>query len=155
MAVEEIPGRVAGIDYGTVRIGVAVSDAGRRIASPWANYDRKSLAQDAQFFQRLVVSEEITLFVVGLPIHLDGRESQKSREARQFAQWLEQVTGVEVQLFDERFTTSQARAALENANFSQQRRKQRLDKIAAQILLAAYLEAGDAAGSGENTALDE
>lgn len=135
-------GRVAGIDYGTVRIGIAISCPERRFASPLENYDRQSIAQDAARFQRLVDEDEITLFVVGLPIHLDGGESEKSREAREFAKWLHASTKTPVALFDERFTSAQAKQMMQGSNLSKKRRKARLDMIAAQILLAAFLEAG-------------
>ena len=69
------PGRVAAIDYGTVRIGIAVSDSRRTIASPLENYTRRSKEADADYFRRLASDENIALFVVGLPVHLDGRES--------------------------------------------------------------------------------
>ena len=81
-------------------------------------------------------------FVVGLPLHLDGRESAKSIEARRFGQWLRDVTSVPVVFFDERFTTTEAERALAAAEFTSKQRKARLDKLAAQILLTAYLEAG-------------
>jgi len=134
------PGRVAGIDFGTVRIGIALSDPGRTIASPYENYTRGSHEQDAERFRRLVAEEEVTLFVVGLPVHLDGRESEKSAEARRFGQWLTEVTGVEVEYFDERFTSSQAEQALLEAGMTRKRRKKRMDMLSAQIMLAAYLE---------------
>ncbi len=86
-------GRIAGIDYGTKRIGVAITDPDRRLASPLANYDRASPAQDAAYFRQLVADEQIVAFVVGLPIHLSGQESRKSREARAFGDWLEETTG--------------------------------------------------------------
>jgi putative Holliday junction resolvase len=133
-------GRVAGIDFGTVRIGIAVSDAGRSIASPYENYSRRGPEQDARRFQRLVDEEGVTLFVVGLPVHLDGRESEKSAEARRFGQWLAEVTGVPVVYFDERFTTAQAEQLLVDARMTSKRRKRRRDMLSAQILLSAYLE---------------
>ena len=146
-----IPGRVAGIDFGTVRIGIAVSDPERRIASPYENYTRKGEKQDAKRFRLLVQEEAIRLFVVGLPVHLDGRESEKSLEARQFGQWLAQETGVPVQYFDERFTSLQAEETLMAAQMTKKRRKRRLDMLAAQIMLAAFLdssgEASDAPGA--------
>ena len=86
-------GRVAGIDYGTKRVGVAISDANRTIASPLDNYDRRNAELDARHFRELARGEAITLFVVGLPLHMSGDESQKSREARAFGQWLTEVTG--------------------------------------------------------------
>jgi putative holliday junction resolvase len=90
------PGRLAGVDYGTVRIGVAVTDADQKFASPLENYTRRGEAADAKFFQRLAQEERIISFVVGLPVHLDGYESQKSLEARKFGDWLSQTTGVPV-----------------------------------------------------------
>ncbi|MBI2824946.1 MAG: Holliday junction resolvase RuvX [Planctomycetia bacterium] len=138
------PGRVAGIDFGTVRLGIALSDARRSIASPFANYTRRSPPVDAEHFRRLVADEGIALFVVGLPVHLDGRESAKSRAARRFGQWLHEATGVTVEFFDERFTTAEAEQALAVGEFTKKKRKARLDMLAAQILLTAYLESGGA-----------
>ena len=134
------PGRVAGIDYGHVRIGIAISDPDRTIASPLENYNSRGREQDAQRFQRLVAEEGVVLFVVGLPIHLDGRESEKSREARQFGQWLGELTGVPVEFFDERFTSHEAEQFLLAAELTKKRRKKRMDMLAAQIMLSAYLE---------------
>ena len=133
-------GRAAGIDYGDVRIGIAISDSDRTIASPLENYTRRGLEQDATRFRRLVAEEGVTLFVVGLPIHLDGGESPKSREARQFGKWLGEVTGVPVEFYDERFTTVEAEEALLAADLTRKRRKKRRDMLAAQIMLSAYLE---------------
>lgn len=133
-------GRLAGIDYGHVRIGVAVSDPGRTIASPYANYTRRGQAGDAQFFQTLVADENVVGFVIGLPLHTDGQESEKSREVRQFAIWLAEVTGLPICFYDERFTTREAGYLLEEAQLTKKKRKQRLDKVAAQLLLAAFLE---------------
>jgi putative Holliday junction resolvase len=135
-------GRIAGIDYGTVRIGVAVTDREQRIASPIDNYTRRGEAADADYFRRLAKDEQIVGFVVGLPVHLDGRESQKSTEAREFGHWLQQTTGMPVVFFDERFTTAEAENVLAAAEFTKKQRQARLDKLAAQILLTAYLEAG-------------
>jgi putative Holliday junction resolvase len=135
-----LPGRVAGIDYGTVRIGIAVSNPERTIASPLENYTRRNLDQDAQRFRRLAADERIALFVVGLPIHLDGGESQKSTEARHFGQWLAETTGIAVEFFDERFTSHEAEQFLLAAEMTKKRRKKRMDMLAAQILLTAYLE---------------
>jgi putative holliday junction resolvase len=133
-------GRIAAIDYGTVRLGVAISDPARTLASPYENYTRRGPEQDARRMQRLAAEEAITLFVVGLPVHLDGRESEKSREAREFARWLGQVTGLPVELFDERFTTVEADELLLGAKMTRKRRRRRRDMLAAQILLTAYLE---------------
>ena len=134
------PGRIAAIDYGSVRIGIAISDPERTIASPYENYARRGSEHDARRMQRLKAEERVTLFVVGLPVHLDGRESRKSQEARRFGQWLNQATGVPVEYFDERFTTAEAQRFLLEAGLTRKRRRQRVDMLAAQILLSAYLE---------------
>lgn len=135
------PGRLAGIDYGTVRIGVALTDARRTLASPYEIYRRRSADPDALYFQSLARDEKVVGFVVGLPVHLDGNESQKSRESRQFGEWLAATTGVPVTYFDERFTTSEADQFLGAARLTKKQRLARRDKLAAQIMLAAYLEA--------------
>jgi putative Holliday junction resolvase len=139
-------GRLAGIDYGDVRIGVALTDPERRLASPFEIYARRDLAADAAYFRRLASEERIARFIVGLPIHLDGRESPKSTEARQFGQWLAETTGLEVTFFDERFTTTEADHLMADAHLTRKRRKARRDKLAAQIMLTAYLEAGQPRG---------
>ena len=133
-------GRIAGIDFGTVRIGIAISDAGRVIASPFENYTRRSPDEDARHFRRIVESEDVKLLVVGLPVHLHGGESEKSLEARRFGQWLGEVTGVPVEFYDERFTSSRAEELLAMGELTSKRRKRRRDMLAAQIMLAAYLE---------------
>jgi putative holliday junction resolvase len=137
-----LTGRLAGIDYGTVRIGVAISDPGRILASPYENYTRRSSEQDADYFRRVVQGEQIAGFVVGLPVHGGGEESQKSREARRFGQWLQDVTGRPVQFYDERYTSARALELLSAAELTKKKRQKRLDMIAAQIILAAYLESG-------------
>lgn len=133
-------GRVAGIDYGTVRIGVAISDSRRTLASPLENYTRRSPAADAAHLALLAKEERVALFVVGLPVRLDGQESKKSLEVRRFGAWLTEATGVPVEYFDERYTSREAQQILGAASLSKERRKQRLDMLAAQILLTAYLE---------------
>jgi putative Holliday junction resolvase len=134
------PGRLAGIDFGTVRIGIAITDSRQTLASPYENYQRRDPQQDAERFRRLTAEEGIRQFVVGLPVHLDGRESQKSIEARAFGQWLQEATQVPVEFFDERFTSHEAKQLLGSAELSKKKRKARLDMLAAQIMLASYLE---------------
>lgn len=134
--------RIAGIDYGTVRIGIALADSEVGIAGPYENYTRRTAALDAGYFSTLANDERIGRFVVGLPVHLDGGESQKSTEARAFGKWLHEVTGVPVEFFDERFTTAEADYVLNAAKLTKKQRQARRDQIAAQIMLTAYLESG-------------
>ncbi len=135
-------GRLLGVDPGKVRVGLAVTDPDRKLAFPLAVHERRSPERDAAFFQQLVKDEQIVQIVVGLPVHLDGRESTSAREARAFGAWLSEATHLPVVYFDERFTTAQAEQLLWSAGLIHKDRKARRDKLAAQILLQAYLEAG-------------
>ncbi len=134
------PGRVAGVDYGTLRIGIAMTDPDRTIATPYENYTRQGRDAEAALFRRIVEEERVKLFVVGLPVHLSGDESPISLEARRFGRWLEETTGVPVEYFDERFTSTEAERFLLAAKMTKKRRKERMDKLAAQIMLAGWLE---------------
>lgn len=139
-------GRLAGVDYGTVRIGIAVCDPGRILVSPLETRTRTDPEGDAHFFRQLARSERIAGWIVGLPIHCDGGESQKSEESRRFAAWLQQMTQLPARLFDERFTTADASRRLRamglNAKQAKAKKsKGRLDAVAAQILLESFLEA--------------
>ncbi|TWT48355.1 Holliday junction resolvase RuvX [Botrimarina hoheduenensis] len=135
-------GRIGGIDYGTVRIGVAIGDLEIGMASPAGTYSRRSERLDAEYFCTLAREERLLWWVVGLPVHLDGGESQKSVEARRFGAWLTQHTALKVDFYDERYTSSQAESLLQEANLTKKRRKARIDALAAQIMLTAYLESG-------------
>jgi putative Holliday junction resolvase len=145
--------RIAGIDYGTVRIGIALADTEVGIASPYENYTRRTAELDASYFRELAANERIARFVVGLPVHLHGGESQKSIEAREFGARLAMVTGVPVEFFDERFTTAEADELLGSARLTKKQRQARRDQLAAQIMLTAYLES-DGRGDEAPGAID-
>ena len=136
-------GRVVGVDFGTVRIGLAISDPERKIASPWENYTRRKESLDALHFSQLAKEERISLFVVGLPLYPSGDESPKSAEARNFGAWLEQTTGVPVVFHDERLSSKLADDLLASMSLSPQKRKARRDKLAAYVILASWLEKQD------------
>jgi len=136
-----LTGRLLGIDYGTVRVGLAVSDPDRIISSPLDTRKRQGLDADARYFQELIKRERIVGVVLGLPAHLDGREGIKAKEARTYGEWLVQATGLPLIFADERFTTVQAEDALWAAGLSHKQRKERRDRVAAQIMLQAFLEA--------------
>ncbi len=144
--------RVAGIDFGTVRIGIAISDPLGQIASPHSVYERRGPDADGKFFQQFVDDEQVGLFVVGLPVHMSGDESEKSGEARAFGSWLKAITDVDIVFLDERYTSQQADEHLAQGSLSRKQKKARRDMIAAQILLAAYLESG---GASEPESLDD
>ncbi|MBY0513980.1 MAG: Holliday junction resolvase RuvX [Gemmataceae bacterium] len=136
------------MDFGTVRVGLAVSDPDRIIASPLDTYTRRGEALDAAHFSVLVAAERIAALVVGLPLHTGGEEGIKAREARQFGAWLGSVTGLPVVFWDERYTSAAAQDALIAAGHTKGKWKSRVDRVAAQFILQGFLDAGcPAAGS--------
>ena len=128
------------VDYGTKRLGFAVCNAEQTIASPVENYTRQTLPIDAKCVQRLVSEYRIVGLVVGLPVHLSGQDSQKSREAREFGTWLNQITQLPVVYSDERYSSSFAEEHLMSMSFTKKKRKARLDMLAAQVILQGFLE---------------
>lgn len=143
-------GRVAGIDYGRRRIGIAVCDDRRIIASPMPLHaPLADMEAEATFFRRLAIEEEIVGFVVGLPVHADGSASQMSVEVERFGSWLAAVTDRPVVFHDERYTSVEAAGKLAGLGLSRRKKKSRTDSIAAQILLSAWMEADAAGGRPE------
>jgi len=140
--VADLPesGVLLGIDYGTKRVGVAVSDRDQKFSSPVHNYQRQGLQADERFIRKIVAEYCPVGMVIGLPIHLSGDESEKSREARKFAVWLSSVTALPFSFQDERFSSFQAERLLTDAAMTKKQRKERMDKLAAQILLQNFLE---------------
>ena len=134
--------RLLGVDYGRVRIGLAVSDPDRKIAFPLATHPRGSREQDAAYFRKVIADESIGGLVLGLPVHNDGREGQAAAAVREFGRWLGALTGLPVAYWDERFTTVEAESALWEAGLTHKKRRERRDRVAAQLLLQAYLDAG-------------
>lgn len=134
--------RVLGIDFGTRRIGAAVSDPRRKIATPLEVYERRDPAQDARHYRRLVAEHEIDLVVIGLPLHTSGQEGTSAKGARAWGAWIAKETGLPVVYHDERFSTVDAEERLLAAGIKRQGRKERRDMLAAQILLQNYLDAG-------------
>ena len=140
--MSERNGRLLGLDYGKVRIGLAVTDEDRILASPLVTYTRKNEVEDAAFLVKIIAEMKTVAIVVGLPLHSNGSESEISQEARNFGEWLKQLTGLPVIFWDERFTTDRAEEALLGAKMNSRERKSRRDRGAAQMILQAYLEAG-------------
>jgi putative Holliday junction resolvase len=134
--------RVLGLDFGTRRVGAAVSDPRRLIATPLEVHERTDPAQDARHYRKLVVEHEVDQIVIGLPLHTGGREGTSASLARTWGDWLAGVTGLPVTYFDERYTTFQAEDSLIAAGLKRSKRKGLRDMLAAQILLQNYLDAG-------------
>jgi putative Holliday junction resolvase len=134
--------RILGLDFGTKRVGAAVSDPRGQIATPLEVYHRRDPTQDARHYQNLVEEHEVDRIVVGLPVHLGGREGTSASLARDFGDWLARVTGRPVVYYDERFTTADAEDSLIAAGLKRAKRKDLRDMLAARILLQNYLDDG-------------
>jgi len=139
----DAPGPALSLDFGTRRIGLAVSDAEGRLAFPVGTLERRDLAADLEALRRLVSERGIRHLVLGLPLHMDGRAGDMARVVRDFARRLEGATGLTVELLDERWTTREAERALREIGGRRGRRRRRgadVDSIAATLLLRTWLE---------------
>lgn len=131
--------RVLALDYGTVRIGVALSDELGWTAQPLETLKRRTLDRDIAHIASLVTAHEVRQVLLGFPLQLDGREGTAIQAMREFQARLEAGVSVPVILWDERLTTKSAEDLLIAADVSRKKRKGVVDRIAASILLQSYL----------------
>ncbi len=132
-------GRLLGLDPGQRRIGVAVSDPDRLIATPHEVIDRRT-TDPMERIATLVGEWAVTEVVVGLPTSLDGSEGPAASRSRALVEALSARLDVPVTLADERFTTVSAESALIEAGMRRDRRRQTTDMVAAAIMLQGYLD---------------
>jgi putative Holliday junction resolvase len=131
--------RALGVDLGTRRIGLAISDARGKVATPYATLERTNDEHDAQAIAEVASAEEAKLIVLGLPLMLDGTRGDAAAVAEAFATKLKE-SGLRVALFDERLTTKQAESSLKRRGMKGRARRAVVDKVAAQVLLQSYLD---------------
>ena len=136
-----MPRRILALDYGTKRIGVALSDEMGWTAQPLETYERRTLDQDIAHIQDLVRTHEVGRVVLGLPLRLGGEEGPAVQAVHQFLEPLAEALPVPVVTWDERLTTVEAEELLIAADVSRKKRKGTVDRIAAAFLLQSYLEA--------------
>jgi putative holliday junction resolvase len=137
-------GRVLGIDAGERRVGVALSDETRLLASPVTVLDRRNgLPPVLEALTRLARTEAVQHVVVGLPLNADGSRGRQARRAEQFARIAERVVGLPVELWDERLSTREAEAILreQGRNMRRVRERGQVDAVAAAVILQDYLDA--------------
>lgn len=133
--------RILAIDYGDRHLGLALSDPLGITAQPFGSYTLKDdQNENALFFRKLVEEKKVEEIVLGLPLRMNGTEGSRAEISREFARWLEEVTGKKVILWDERLTTREALKKLEGFKGTFKDRKKREDELAAVIILEAYLE---------------
>lgn len=132
--------RILGLDFGTKRIGVAMSDELLLTAQGLDTIERKELKADLALIKTIVDSNCVAEIVVGLPLNMNGTYSEKTREAVSFVEELGKVVSVPVKTWDERLTSMQADRAMLEADMSRAKRRKLSDKLAAQIILQSYLD---------------
>jgi putative Holliday junction resolvase len=133
-------GALLGLDLGTKTIGVAVSDAGRRIASPLVTLRRTKLRPDADALLRLARENAAVGLVLGLPINMDGSEGPRAQSTRAFARNLAPLTALPIGFWDERLSTVAVTRTLLAADASRARRAELIDKMAAAYILQGALD---------------
>ena len=132
--------RVAALDLGKVRVGLAVSDELGVIAHPrppLAGGNQKKLLSELRLLAR---DEKIRRFLVGLPLNRQGEEGREAQRVRKFAQALADATGREIELVDERLSTVEATRRLREGGVSAKKGRQRVDGASAAVLLQAWLD---------------
>lgn len=131
--------RVMGIDYGDARTGIAVSDAGGLIVGQTTVIHSWNRENTAEQISALVKQHGVERLVMGLPRNMDGTEGPRAALYREFAALVEEKTGMEVVLWDERRTTVEAHQILSEHNYHGKKRKNTVDAVAASLILEGYL----------------
>ncbi len=135
--------RVLGIDYGTRRLGLALSDPSATIAQPLPTLARRAGKRPpVQALANLVLEHQVAEIVIGLPLALSGEENEWTAEVREFGAKLAQRTGVPVSYLDERMTSVQAERTVRSLGLkrSEREQKERVDAASALLILQAYLD---------------
>jgi putative Holliday junction resolvase len=132
--------RAAGIDYGKVRVGIAISDELGALAHPRPFLDARDLRSLLGALAALCTAESVSVLVLGLPRQLDGGEGLAARRVRKFAAQLRQHLGLRVELVDEWLSTREAHGRLQAGGHNARSARERVDSAAAAILLQSWLD---------------
>jgi putative Holliday junction resolvase len=132
--------KILGIDFGTKRIGIALSDGLMITAQGQESIMSAGLNEDIAKIKAIMVENGVTEIVVGLPISMNGTHSQKTKETLVFVEHLSKAVDVPVKTWDERLTSRQAERTLIEADVSRHKRKELSDRLAAQLILQSYMD---------------
>ena len=133
-------GAIAGLDLGTMTIGVAISDLRRSVATPTEVIRRVKFTEDAARLLKTAADRQICGLILGLPLNMDGSEGPRAQSTRAFARNLERLTALPIAFWDERLSTVAAERALLEADASRKRRKEVIDAVAAGYILQGALD---------------
>lgn len=131
--------RILGLDIGTKRIGIALSDMLMITAQGLETLTRTDLAADLAAIRKIVEENGVGEIVAGLPLNMDGTYSEKTREVAAFVDELAKAVPVPVKTWDERLTSMQAERIMLEGDLSRRKRKALSDRIAAQLILQSYM----------------
>lgn len=135
--------RKLALDVGDVRIGLALSDITGIIASGYETYTRKGVPHDYEYIRDFIIKNSVDGVVLGLPVNMDGSEGPRVRITRQFGEELKEfIPNIPMTFLDERLTTVQAERMLIEGGVRREKRKKVIDKVAATLILQAYLDRG-------------
>jgi putative pre-16S rRNA nuclease len=132
--------RIGAIDFGSKRIGLAITDDQGRDAYPLQMIERRSLRSDLEAIHALFRERGVKIIVVGLPLNMDGSEGPMARVVRAFAKQLRTAMGLPVELYDERLSSFEAEERLRGAISSRAARKRAVEAMAAVVILEGWLE---------------
>lgn len=132
--------RVMGVDYGDKRVGVALSDPLKIIASAFEVVQNKSQSGVIDRLLEIIREYDVDEIVMGLPLQMDGEIGDRALLHKQFGEMLSNASGIEVKYLDERLTSVEAEEILIEGGVSRDKRKGLIDKVAAQIILQSYLD---------------
>lgn len=132
--------RILALDHGTRRIGVAVSDETRTIAQPLEYILAEPFADFLARLKKILVEKEIDLVLIGLPRNMDGSHGLAAQKVEAFVAVLKTAITVPIKMWDERLTSAMANRILIEGNVRRDKRKEKVDKMAAAILLQSYLD---------------
>ncbi len=132
--------RILALDHGTKRIGVAVSDELKMIAQPLEYILAEPFADFLTRFKELLREKEVEMVLVGMPRNMDGSYGPAALKVQDFVAALKGAVTVPIQTWDERLTSAQANRFLIEGNVRRNKRKEKVDKTAAAILLQSYLD---------------
>lgn len=132
--------RILALDHGTVRIGIALSDELKMIATPLEYIHAEPFTGFLARLKELIRVKEVELILVGMPRNMDGSYGPAALKVQEFVAVLKDVVAVPIKLWDERLTSAQANRFLIEGNVRRADRKAKVDKMAAAILLQSYLD---------------
>ncbi|PID27768.1 MAG: Holliday junction resolvase RuvX [Candidatus Cloacimonadota bacterium] len=132
--------RLLGIDFGTVRIGLALSDPLKIISKPFKTLPNENIEQVTASLKKIIKEESVGEIILGLPVNLDGDDTQKTKEVRIFKEQLEKEINIPIHFQDERYTSSDAHTVIKKMKMTPQEGRKIIDQIAASFILRNYME---------------